>query len=242
MRRPTWVAANFLVAAAALAFGFLVAVQVRAQLIPSSDTVARTQALVRSTLDLEHTNAADRGRIAELRSQISALEAEAAQRSDSARNLADQLAALRDGAGLTPLRGPGVTVTLGDGQPGGPELADHLGYRIGFQDIQDVVNLLYQAGAEGVAVNGRRITALSGFRSDGVDVLIDQGPPLDSPFKITAIGDQARLEQALQDPTGLPDVRLRVERFQVQFSFQPQPDLLLPAYDSSLGATFAHAS
>lgn len=241
MRRPRWWAANLLLAAAAVAFGFLVAVQVRAGLIPSSDALARTQALVRSALDLEQTNAADRDRIAQLRSQISALEAEAAQRSDAARALADQLSALRAQSGLTPLRGPGVVVTLGDGQPGGPELADHLGYQIGFQDIQDVVNLLYAAGAEGVAVNGRRITTLSGFRSDGVDVLIDQGPPLDSPFKISAIGDQARLEEALQDPTGLPDVRLRVERFQVRFTWAAEPDILLPAYDSSLAPTFAHA-
>lgn len=234
--------ANLLLAAVALAFGFVVAVQLRAQLIPTTNAVARTQALVRSALDLEATNRGDRARIAELRSQLSALEAEAAQRSDASRALAEQLAVLRDQAGLTPLRGPGVAVTLADGQPGGPNLPDNLGYRIGFQDIQDVVDLLYAAGAEGVAVNGRRITPLSGFRGDGVDVLIDQGPPLDSPFRITAVGDQARLEQALQDPTGLPDVRLRVERFQIQFNWQAGPDLLLPAYDSSLTPTYAHPS
>lgn len=234
--------ANLLLAAVALAFGFVVAVQLRAQLIPTTNAVARTQALVRSALDLEATNRGDRARIAELRSQLSALEAEAAQRSDASRALAEQLAVLRDQAGLTPLRGPGVAVTLADGQPGGPNLADNLGYRIGFQDIQDVVDLLYAAGAEGVAVNGRRITPLSGFRGDGVDVLIDQGPPLDSPFRITAVGDQARLEQSLQDPTGLPDVRLRVERFQIQFNWQAGPDLLLPAYDSSLTPTYAHPS
>lgn len=228
-------------ATVALVFGFLVAVQVRTQLLTPSNQVARTQALVRSAQDLEHSNALYRNRIAELRAQISALEAEAAQRSGGNLALAQRLAALRELAGLTPLRGPGVTVTLGDGKPGGPALADHLGYRITFEDIQDVVNLLYAAGAEGVSVNGRRITPFSGFRSDGVDVLIDQGPPLDSPFRIQAVGDRSRMEALLEDPSALPDVRLRVERFQVGFGWSGSSDLLLPASDSSLAVEFAHA-
>ena len=235
-------AANVLVAVVALAFGFLVAVQVRAQLIPTSNALARNQALVHSAQQLEQTNASDRQRIEELRAEISALESEAAQRSDAARALADELEGLREQAGLTPLRGPGVTVHLADGQPGGPVLSDNLGYRIGFQDVQDVVDLLYAAGAEGVAVNGRRLTALSGFRGDGVDVLIDQGPPLDSPFTITAVGDEVQLQQALENPNSLPDIRLRVERFELRFGIDTSPALLLPAYDSSLAPVFAHAS
>lgn len=249
LRTPTalrWPATLALVAIVAIVFGFLVAVQVRAQLLTPTNQVARTQALLRSAQDLEHTNSAYRDRIAELRAQISALEAEAAQRSSADMALTEQLASLRQLAGLTPLRGPGVTVTLADGQPdaqpGGTQLADHLGYRITFEDIEDVVNLLYAGGAEGISVNGRRITPLSAFRSDGVDVLIDQGPPLDSPFKIAAVGDRAGMERLLQDPNALPDVRLRVERFQVGFSWTGASDLLLPAYDSSLSVEYARAS
>ena len=229
-----------LVAAVALVFGFGVAVQIRAQIITPSNRLARTQALVRSVQDLEHTNTLYRDHIGELRSQISSLETQAAQRSDADRTLAEELAQLRALAGLTPLRGPGVVVTLADGQPGGPQLADHLGYRITFEDIQDVVNLLFAGGAEGVSVNGRRITPLSGFRSDGVDVLIDQGPPIDSPFKIQAVGDPGGMEHLLQDTSALPDVHLRVERFQVVYGWTASSDLLLPAYDSSLAAVYAH--
>jgi len=239
LKRPALIA---LVATVALVFGFGVAVQVRAQLLTPSNQIARTQALVRSARDLEQTNTDYRRRIADLRAQITALEAEAAQRSSADLALSQELESLREIAGLTPLRGPGVAVTLADGQPGGPQLADHLGYQITFEDIQDVVNLLYAGGAEGVSVNGRRITPLSGFRSDGVDVLIDQGPPLDSPFKIAAVGDPAAMEHLLQDPNALPDVRLRVERFQVGFTWTGASGLLLPAYDSGLTAEFAHAS
>ena len=63
------------VAAVALATGFLVAGQVKAQLLTPSNQVARYQALVRSVQDLEATNADSRQKIATIRSQIDALEA-----------------------------------------------------------------------------------------------------------------------------------------------------------------------
>lgn len=231
-----------LLALLSVVFGFLVAVQVRAQVqLAPPGQVARTEALIRSAQDLERTNRLYRDRIAELRSEISALEAAAAERSDSDRALAEQLASLRELAGLTPLRGPGVAVTLADGVPARQTLPDNLGYRVTFEDLQDLVNLLFAAGAEGVSVNGRRITPLSGFRGDGVDVLIDQGPPIDSPFKVQAIGPEASLQQLLQDPGALPDVRIRVQRFQLVYTWTTAPDLLLPAYDSSLALDYAHA-
>src|SRR5713226_2272476 len=69
------------VAAVALATGFLVAGQVKAQLLTPSNQVARYQALVRSVKDLETTNESARARIAALRGEIDALEGTAAQRS-----------------------------------------------------------------------------------------------------------------------------------------------------------------
>ena len=69
------------VAAVAMATGFLVAGQVKVQLLTPSNQVARYQALVRSVQDLEATNAETRRKIAALRAQIDALEADAAQRS-----------------------------------------------------------------------------------------------------------------------------------------------------------------
>lgn len=230
------------VATVALVFGFLAAIQVRSErLLAPSNQVARAAALARSAQDLEKANGDYRTRIAAMRAELTALEAEAAQRSSSDRALAERLAALRELAGLTALRGPGVTVKLADGKPSDQQLPDHLGYQIAFEDIEDVANLLFAAGAEGVSVNGRRLTPLSSFRSEGGYVLIDQGPPISSPFSIQAVGDPAAMEAALQDTNTLPDVRLRVERFQLIFSWSRRPDLLLPAYDSSLAVENASA-
>src|SRR6202521_2635661 len=210
------------VAAVAMATGFLVAGQVKVQLLTPSNQVARYQALVRSVQDLEATNAASRRKIATLRAQIDALEAEAAQRSAAPQALQSQVADLRAHAGLTTLRGPGVEVDLANGVPG-PDQGGQTGYLVNFQDIQDVANLLFAQGAEGVSVNGRRITPLSAFSGSAGQVVVDQGPPISSPLKVLAVGDRNRMEAALNDPSAVPDIRARQVQFQLGFRFGGRP-------------------
>jgi uncharacterized protein YlxW (UPF0749 family) len=227
------VASILVVAAVALATGFLVAGQVKVQLLNPSNQVARYQALVRSVQALEATNADSRQKIAMLRAQIDALEAAAAQRSAATQALQNQVADLRAHAGLTLLHGPGVEVDLANGVPG-PDTGGQAGYLVDFNDVQDLVNLLFAKGAEGIAVNGRRITPLSAFSGSEGQVIIDQGPPVTAPIKVLAVGDRIRMEAALSDPSVLPDIRAREVQFQLQISFRGGPDLSLPAYDSSL--------
>ena len=217
------------VAAVALATGFLVAGQIKVQLLTPSNQVARYQALVRSVQELEASNADSRQKIATLRAQIDELEAAAAQRSAATQALKDQVADLRAHAGLTPLHGPGVEVDIANGVPGtDPD------YLVNFKDVQDLVNLLFARGAEGISVGGRRVTPLSAFSGSGSQVIIDQGPPITSPIKLVAVGDRLRMEAALADPSALPDIRAREVQFQLEISFSGGPDLALPAYDSSL--------
>ena len=227
------VAGVLVVAAVALATGFLVAGQVKAQLLTPSNQVARYQALVRSVQDLEATNSDSRRRIAALRTQIDTLESNAAQRSAATQALQNQVADLRAHAGLTAIHGPGVEVDLRNGVPA-PSQGGQASYLVNFQDIQDVVNLLFAQGAEGVAVNGRRITPLTAFSGSEGQVVIDQGPPLSSPIKIVAVGDRNRMVSAFDDPSALPDIRARQVQFQLGITVAGSPDLSLPAYDSSL--------
>jgi uncharacterized protein YlxW (UPF0749 family) len=221
------------VAAVAMATGFVVAGQVKVQLLTPSNEVARYQALVRSVQDLEATNAASRRSIAALRAQIDTLEAIAAGRSAKTLDLQSQVADLRAHAGLTRLHGPGVEIDLANGIPG-PDQGVQTGYLVNFQDIQDITNLLFAQGAEGVSVNGRRITPLTGFSGSAGQVILDQGPPIASPIKVLAVGDRNRMEAALNDPSAVPDIRARQVQFQLALTFRGSPDLMLPAYDSSL--------
>jgi uncharacterized protein YlxW (UPF0749 family) len=227
------------VALIALAFGFFFATQLRSQLVPPSAQVARNQALISTVQRLERDNAASRSRVAETRAQVATLEAQAAERSDSSRQLADQVSDLRAHAGLTRIHGPGETVTLGNGKPN-PAAVGNTAYLVNFTDVQDVVNLLFQGGAEAVAVNGRRISPASRIAGSGGTVVIDQGPALQAPFLVAAIGNRAEMDGLLADPASLGDLKRRQRDFQVQVGWQGAGELSLPPYDSTLDVIFAH--
>jgi uncharacterized protein YlxW (UPF0749 family) len=233
--RPGWAP---LVALVALGFGFLLAVQVRSQVIPSSDRVARNAALVAAVRRLEDENGRDRGKVAALRTEIATLEATSAGRSDATRKLATQVDDLRAHAGLTPLEGPGVKLTLGNGRAGAPGAGSQ--YLVTYEDVQDAVNLLYGAGAEGIAVSGRRLSPESRFQGSGTSLVIDDGPPLRPPFEIDAVGDRARMEAALDAPASLGDLKRRQELYGLALGWTGAGDLRLPAYDSSLELSYAH--
>jgi uncharacterized protein YlxW (UPF0749 family) len=227
------------VAVLALGLGFFFATQIRSQLIPPSAQVARNQALVATVQSLERDNAGLRGRIAADRTEIAALEATAAGRTESSRQLAGQVSDLRAHAGLTRLHGPGEVVTLGNGKPN-PSAVTDTSYLVNFEDLQDVINLLYQGGAEGIAVNGRRISPASRVAGEGAAVVIDQGPPLQAPFSIAAIGNRGQMETLLADGSSLGDLKSRQRNFQLQLAWQGSGDISLPAYDSTLDVTYAY--
>jgi uncharacterized protein YlxW (UPF0749 family) len=229
---PRQLAGIAVLAVVALATGFVLAGQVKAQLLPPSNQVARYQALVISVQELEATNSEYRREIAALRAEIDSLEADAAARSAATQDLRGQVDDLRAHAGLVAMHGPGIEVDMRSGDAG--SAATGTAYLVNFEDVQDVVNLLFAEGAEGVAVNGRRITPLTAFSGSAGQVVIDQGPPLESPIKVVAVGDRNRMVAALDDPAALASIRAREVEFNLHLTFFGSPDLSLPAYDSSL--------
>src|SRR4051794_3101303 len=103
-------------------------------------------------------------------------------------------------AGEVAASGPGLQVTLDDAPTaqdavGGDPRAD-ADYDAGVlfdSDLQIVVNGLWSAGAEAIAVNGQRLTGLSAIRSAGRAILVDFRA-LRRPYVISAIGDPARMQ------------------------------------------------
>ena len=117
----------------------------------------------------------------------------------------DELKVLELASGSLPVTGPGVQIQLGEppapstavnGRPGGTgqEQVAVLHDR----DIRAVVNQLWAAGAEAVAVNGLRLTATSFIRFAGESVLVDF-QPISPPYTIEAIGDRNGLLVAFAD-------------------------------------------
>ena len=116
-----------------------------------------------------------------------------------------KLAALEKNAGTQKLKGEAVTVTLNDAPPnataklpGYPEpQPDYL--VIHQQDLQAVVNALWQGGAQGIKVMDQRLISTSAVRCVG-NTLILQGRVYSPPYKITAIGDPKRSSRSRSPP------------------------------------------
>ncbi len=130
--------------------------------------------------------------LAELQAQVQALTEEAARRDGA---VAEAQAAGSQGelsAALVPLVGPGVEITLDDAvqtaegnRPAGARPDDLVIHQ---SDVQAVVNAVWAAGADGVAIMGRRLIATSAVRCVGNTLLL-QGRTYSPPFVITAIVD-----------------------------------------------------
>lgn len=104
-------------------------------------------------------------------------------------------------AGTTPVVGPGVVITMADSARAQAGEAGSEDERVQDFDLQVVVNGLWAAGAESIAVNGIRLTAATAIRSAGDAVLVDL-QPLASPYRIEAIGDPEGMRTAFARTTG----------------------------------------
>lgn len=222
----TILAVTFLLAAAVTA-------QLKTSLTPASNRVARDQQLVESAQTLEQDNGDLRSQIQVIQDEIKALNERLAGSSAQARAIDNQANDAKAHAGLTKSTGPGVSVNLANGNDPHVPNDNKRDWQVKYLDIQDVVSLLWAAGAEGVAVNGQRVVASSSFYVAGTDVLLN-GVHLQSPYRVEAIGDSSRFTDALGDSHNLPELKDRGDLYQLKLAWQAERSITLPAF---VGAT-----
>ena len=184
-----------------------------------------------------HEVATAESRAAELRRDVDG-ETRAEAASDGGVTEQRQRAAGQEqAAGLTALRGQGLTVRLEDAprrpdgsRPVGATVDDLVVHQ---QDVQAVVNALWAGGADAVAIMGVRIVATSAVRCVGNTLLLD-GRVYSPPFTISAIGDPGRLQRALDASEGVRAFRSAVTDFGLGYQIKVETDVSLPAYDGSV--------
>ncbi|WP_223245146.1 DUF881 domain-containing protein [Streptomyces sp. CBMA156] len=138
--------------------------------------------------------------------------------------------------GLGEVTGPGVKLVLedaaGTGAGGNVDPRAGQGFsssgRLRDRDLQLVVNGLWGSGAEAIAINGQRLTALSAIRAAGEAVLVDNRP-LVPPYNIQAIGDGSKLLTAFQKDMAGEYLRLLQEQYGIKSTLSVQKNLTLPA-------------
>jgi uncharacterized protein YlxW (UPF0749 family) len=171
-------------------------------------------------------------RIQQLGARIAAAQQQLLTRAGDA-ELAAQAQRLASAAGESPVTGPGLEITVHTGGPSTPsDAADprvptsDTG-RVLDRDLQVIVNGLWAAGAEAVAINGRRLTAVSAIRSAGEAILVDFRP-LVPPYVVQAVGDPTALQSGFAGDMAGSYVQLLRNNYGVDVEIASAQRLTLP--------------
>jgi len=218
-----------------MGLGFLFVVQVRAgRLLRAQPEVPTRNVYALATLLRQEREArlALERKVEEMQKRQAEYERATVEGRTLTAAMSKELESLRLAAGLKAMRGPGVTVRLEDAktQPTGSNPVI-----VTYQDLVSVVNELWAAGAEAVAVNGQRVAATTGLGQVGGTAVVNL-QRLTGPFKIVALGDPATLEGALNIRGGLVD---GLRALGLSITISRQSDLTVPAYRGVL--KFEHA-
>lgn len=154
--------------------------------------------------------------------------------------LTKQSKSLAPTAGLRPVKGKALRVTLTDSSRDVSSLpqggtTDWL--VVHQQDVQGVVNALWRGGATAMMLMDQRVISTSAVRCVG-NTLILQGRVYSPPFTITAIGPTKALRQALNRDTAVKNYRAYVDIAGLGYKVE-ELDGKFPAYGGSL--TLRHA-
>jgi uncharacterized protein YlxW (UPF0749 family) len=183
-------------------------------------------------------------RVAEAEATVAALgqqvaDLAAAQGSSAALAVAQKRTlALAPQAGLTPVVGPGVRVTLddaprggiGQNRPGNPAPNDLVVHQ---QDVQAVVNALWRGGASAVQVMDQRIVSTSAVRCVG-NTLILQGRVYSPPFVISAVGDPAVMTESLDNDRMVSIYREYVDLYGLGYLVRTESSMTVPPFTGSI--------
>lgn len=170
----------------------------------------------------------------DLRARLSAERGSALGSSTAGAQAAARLRDLEAAASLSALRGPGLVVTVADGGPGPdpvtgnrPQSDPNAAGQVQDRDLAQLVNALWEAGAEAVSVNGQRLSPTSTIRSAGGAILVDFRP-VSSPYQIRAIGNADRMQVQFADSPIARSFATFVQLYGMSFSVRRVGLIQLP--------------
>lgn len=215
---------------------FALTVEWRANGRAQAEVVERREALAAVVEARQRSIAGLEERLAKLRERFDAIVAGSGQR--ELQQLRQEATALASLSGASPARGPGLIVRLADAEGAtraDPADADFL---IQDVDLQAVVNALWAAGAEGIAVDGQRIVSTSAIRNAGAVVRLNY-KVLTSPYHVEAIGDPEALRGRFERSGIARRFREWKQIYGLGFSVATSEDMTLASFSGSI--RFTHA-
>ncbi len=168
--------------------------------------------------------------VSSLESEIGRLESDLLQNSAAGQQTREEVESLQATTGAIAVTGPGVVVTVDNAEE---QSAENGTDRVLDLDLRQVVNGLWAAGAEAVAINGQRITPLTAIRS-AQDVIQINYRPMNAPYEVSAIGDPRSLARDFGDGSGGVWLREVASKSGIRYDVDSDESLTLPAGNTPL--------
>jgi uncharacterized protein YlxW (UPF0749 family) len=223
---PSW---QVTLGVALLALGFLIAAQLASEGPRVRYTTQERTPLVETANELQSQQDDLKAQILDLRTQVTKVETEGTGSADLVRQLNAQLADARTAAGLIALTGTGIVIQLEDSKAPVPPDGSESDYLVGSRDIRTVVEELWGAGAEAIAVNGERITTTSAIIDVGTSLLVNSAY-LAPPYQVTALGAPGIYDRLSKAPGFVDFLRARGEGYGIQVSLATPDSVDMPAF------------
>ncbi len=223
---------------ALLALGFLVAAQLSSEGPRVRYTTQERSPLVETASELQAQQDALKDEILQLRAQMQAVEGAGEGSAAVVRQLNDQLEEARIAAGLIALTGPGIVLQLEDSlDPVAPD-ADESDYLVRARDLRTVVEELWAAGAEAIAVNGERIVSTSAIIDVGPSILANSAY-LVPPYQISALGPRDLYSRLAAQPGFVDFIRARAQGYGIRVQFAEPEAVDIPAFVGTVTLRYA---
>ena len=160
---------------------------------------------------------------------------QATQNNETDTNIEAEIKEDRKLLGLTEVTGPGFIINLDDNrQINSSEVLNVSDYLVHEGDLTYIINELFNAGADAIAINDQRITSKTSIHCDGNIIRIN-GEMVSVPITIKAIGYPERLDYALNRPGGYLEILANAG---VQVYVQKSEKITLPKYEGVYSSDF----
>ncbi|WP_122817488.1 DUF881 domain-containing protein [Nocardioides pantholopis] len=164
--------------------------------------------------------AARQERIAALQRETASLEESVLTTSGAQQRATSELRRLQSRTGFGAVAGPGIRVTADDPKEG----LD----RIYKEDLFLLVNGLWQAGAEAITLNGRRLTVQTSINNSGSQINVETDS-VRAPYTLLAIGNPGRLQANFVETASFARFSGLRSQYGFRLSMEDEESLELPA-------------
>lgn len=160
--------------------------------------------------------------------QLENLRKDAASNSEEATALEEELTELNKVLGYTDVTGKGLIITLKDSENVTEYTTDSILHDL---DLVEVVNELFNAGADAVSINDQRIVSSTAISCNGNIVRINN-EKISVPFVVKAIGSPDGLYETMVRPGGYIEI-LKDAGIKVNIEKVEKSNLVVPKYTGS---------